>query len=233
MKDYYDPPMERPKFGVSDYSSVEVQPKQRAKTSQSKQTVISRDLRPSKRHAMRTYFEQVDVSAVISAVDSCEEKVSVLQTVVHTGFDYVLPLKTKTVISAEPPWINPTLKKLIKKRQRALSQGRHAKFTLLRNRRNRERMSCRSKYYESRVENLKECCPVDWWKEVKRLGGVTNSHGARDSVLKSVHHLEGVSDLTPKDLANHINTAFLILNRFPTTASRTTVHNQRMKPGEK
>ena len=96
---------------------------------------------------MRTYLEQVDVSAMISAVDSCEEKVSVLQTVVHAGFDYVLPLKTKTVISAEPPWINPTLKKLIKKRQRTLSQGRHAEFTLLRNHINRERKSCRSKYY--------------------------------------------------------------------------------------
>ena len=34
LKDYYDPPMERPKFGLSDHSSVEVQPKQRAKTSQ-------------------------------------------------------------------------------------------------------------------------------------------------------------------------------------------------------
>ena len=121
LKDYYDPPMERPKFLQSDHSSVEVQPKQRAKTSQSKQTVISRDLRPSKRHAMRTYLEQVDVSAMISAVDLCEGKVLVLQTIVHTGLDHVLPLKTKTVISAEPPWINPTLKKLIKKCQRTLS----------------------------------------------------------------------------------------------------------------
>ena len=170
---------------------------------------------------MRTYIEQVDVSAMISAVDSCEGKVSVLQTVVHTGLDYVLPLKTKTVISAEPPWINPTLKKLIKKRQRALRQGRHAEFTLLRNRINRERKSCRFKYYESRVEHLKECSPADWWKEVKRLCGVTNSHWARDSVLKSVHHMEGVGDLTPKDLANHINTVFLT----PTEAFEPLPHN--------
>ena len=221
LKDYYDPPMERLKFVLSNHSSVEVQPKQRAKTSQSKQTIIFRDLRLSKRHAMRTYLEQVDVSAMISAVDSCEGKVSVLQTVIHTGLDYVLPLKTKTVISAEPPWIIPTLKKLIKKGQRALRQGRHAEFTLLRNRINRERKSCRSKYYESRVEHLKECSPADCWKEVKRLGGVTNSRGARDSVLKSVHHLEGVSDLTPKDLANHINTAFLT----PTEAFELLPHN--------
>ena len=126
------------------------------------------------------------------------------------------------MISAEPPWINPTLKKLVKKRQRALSQGRHAEFTLLRNRINRERKSFHSKYYESRVEHLKECSPADWWKEVERFGGVTNSHGARNSVLKSVHHLEGVSNLTPKDLANHINTAFLT----PTKVFEPLSHNR-------
>ena len=46
LHEYYDFPFERPAFGLSDHSSVEVQPKQRVKTSQTKQTVISRDLRP-------------------------------------------------------------------------------------------------------------------------------------------------------------------------------------------
>ena len=41
LKDYYDPPMERPKFGLSDDSSVEVQPKQRAKNlDQNKQSSL-------------------------------------------------------------------------------------------------------------------------------------------------------------------------------------------------
>ena len=81
---------------------------------------------------------------------------------------------------------------------------------LLRNRVNRERKMCRSKYYECRVQHLKECSPAVWWAEIKRLGGVTNSSGTMNNVLKSIqHHLEGVSDLSPIDLANHVNTAFL------------------------
>ena len=42
------------------------------------------------------------------------------------GLDIILPLKSKTVYPNEPPWINPTLKKLITKRQRALNLGDHA-----------------------------------------------------------------------------------------------------------
>ena len=166
-------------------------------------------MRPSKRHAIRTYLENVDISAIISAVESCEEKITILETIVRTGLDYVLPLKTKTVFTTEPPWINPTLKRFIKSRQRALNQGNHVELKLLRNQINRERKICRSRSYENKVQHLKECNPACWWKEIKRLGGVTNLSGARDNVLRSIHHLEGVCDLTPKELANHINAAFL------------------------
>ena len=210
LENYYAPPIKSSALGLSDHSSIEVQPKQRASTSRSKQTVISRDLRPSNRHAMRLYLEQVDVAAKIAAEESCERKVSMRQTILQTGLDIILPLKSKTVYPNEPPWINSTLKKLIKKRQRALNQGDHAEFKLLRNRVNRERKMCRSKYYECRVHHLKECSPAVWWAEIKRLGGVTNFSGTRNNVLKSIqHHLEGVSDLSPIDLANHVNTAFL------------------------
>ena len=185
LENYYAPPIKRSALGLSDHSSIEVQPKQRASTSRSKQTVISRDLRPSNRHAMRLYLEQVDVAAKIAAEESCERKVSMLQTILQTGLDIIFPLKSKTVYPNEPPWINSTLKNLIKKCQRALNQGDHAEFKLLRNRVNRERKMCRSKYYECRVHHLKECSPAVWWAEIKRLGGVTNSSGTRNNVLKS------------------------------------------------
>ena len=98
LQDYYDTPVERPAFDLSDHSSVEVQPKERVKTSQTIQTVISRDLRPSNRLAMRTYLYEVDVTAMIRAMTTCEEKVSMLQTIIKTGLDFVLPIKPKIVL---------------------------------------------------------------------------------------------------------------------------------------
>ena len=74
LEDYYAPPIKRSALGLYDHSSVEVQPKQRVSTSRSKQTVISRDLRPSNRHAMRLYLEQVDVAAKIAAEEAVKEK---------------------------------------------------------------------------------------------------------------------------------------------------------------
>ena len=116
LQDYYDTPVERPAFGLSDHSSVEVQPKQRVKTSQTIQTVISRDLRPSNRVAMQTYLYEVDVTAaMIRAMTTCKGKVSMLQTIIKTGLDSILPMKPKIVHRTEPPWINSTLKTLIRK----------------------------------------------------------------------------------------------------------------------
>jgi len=58
---------------------------------------------------MQIFLELVDVAAKIAAEESCERKVSMLQTIFQTGLDIILPLKSKTVYPNEPPWISPTL----------------------------------------------------------------------------------------------------------------------------
>ena len=169
LQDYYDTPVERPAFGLSDHSSVEVQPKQRAKTSQTMQTVISRDLRPSNRLAMGTYLNEVDVTAMIRAMTTCQEKESMLQKIIKTGLDFVFLMKPKTV------------QNFIRKRQVALGRGDRAEFNHLRNLVNRERKGCRAKYHECKVQHLKGCFPAKWWGEIKRLSGIEGPFGSRDN----------------------------------------------------
>ena len=99
--------------------------------------------------------------------------------------DTLLPPKSKTVIANEPPWINKQLKSLIHDRQTAFGRGDEASFRPLRNRVNRLRKSCRPKYYESKVEHLKDCAPRRWWSEVKRPGGMQSAKRTDStSVLK-------------------------------------------------
>ena len=94
--------------------SIEVRPVERRNIQEkSKLTVKTRDLRPSSRLAMRKYLELVDIPEMLSRVDSCDEKASLLETIVKTGLDYVLPLRRKKNKSNDPPWMNPTLKSLI------------------------------------------------------------------------------------------------------------------------
>ena len=95
--------------------------------------------------------------------------------------DTLLPRKSKTVIANKAPWINKQLKSLIHDRQTAFARGDEANFRRL-----------RSKYYESKVEHLRDCTPRTWWNEIKRLGGMQCATRADPtSVLK---HLDSGLD---------------------------------------
>ena len=72
---------------------------------------------------------------------------------------------------------------------------------------NRERKACRAKYFQAKVEHLKECKPSAWWNEIKKLSGCSPASTERSYVTKSLRHLYGPSD--DITLANIINKAFL------------------------
>ena len=62
-------------FGLSDSITMEMKAKAGVKIQSIKLTKQVRDLRPSKRHAMRSYLQQVDVFNLIDLVSSCAAKV--------------------------------------------------------------------------------------------------------------------------------------------------------------
>ena len=72
---------------------------------------------------------------------------------------------------------------------------------------NRERKTCRAKYFQAKVEHLKECKPSAWWNEIKKLSGCSPASTERSCVIKSLQHLYGPSD--DITVANTINKAFL------------------------
>ena len=114
LQNFYNTLVKRPNFGLSDHATVEVQPKQCVQLPRGQFIVKKRDLRPSSRFAMRLYLQQVDVPILLGTVETCAEKVSLLDTIIKTGLDSVLPLRSKTIHSSEPPWMNPTLRTLLK-----------------------------------------------------------------------------------------------------------------------
>ena len=113
LSDYYDSPIQRPSFGLSDHFSVELEPLERSKQPNAKIIVKSRDLRTSNRLAMRTRLEEVDVKTLLDSKNTCEEKVEMLEAIVKTDMDILAPKKAKTIHSNEPPWMNRKLKQLI------------------------------------------------------------------------------------------------------------------------
>ena len=122
---------------------------------------------------------------------------------------------------------------LIHRRQKALANSDLITFRSLRNQVNRERKSLRTKFYEKKVRHLKSCEPATWWKEVKRLCGMSEQSSDRENTLAMLHNLDNIPDSAssnPENLANLINQAFLApMSNFtplPSTSSQTTTNGQ-------
>ena len=97
--------------------------------------------------------------------------------------------------------------------QTGFARGEEASFRRLRNRVNRLRKSCRPKYYESKVEYLRDCAPRRWSNDVKRLGGVQSA--TRTDPTSVLKRFESGPGSSLKALANTINNAFLApMNSF-------------------
>ena len=73
---------------------------------------------------------------------------------------------------------------------------------------NREHKFCRQRYYDSKVSQLKECKPSAWWKEVKKLSGMSSAIMDSDELMRLLQHISEES-LNASDLANLINNTLL------------------------
>lgn len=93
---------------------------------------------------MRQYLREVDILSLVQNKDLCEEKTQVLENVVITGLDGIMPFKSKKVASNEPPWVNASLKTLNRRRQQALVIGNMIDYNILRNKVNCARRNCRA-----------------------------------------------------------------------------------------
>ena len=137
-------------------------------------------------------------------------------SIIRFGMDILLPTKTIKKRLDDPPWMTQHLKSLIQQRQKALAKGHDQLFKSLRNRVNRERKQCRSKYYDSKVSQLKVSDPKQWWKSVKYLCGMDPVNHKYD--LRHLQILSSTGDETNETnegnaslshLANTVNQTFL------------------------
>ena len=210
LSSFYASPIRVAPFGLSDHMSIEVKAKDRSQLpALSRVKVKSRDLRPSVRFAIRQYLELVDVSNMINQVSSCEGKVSLLESIVKIGFEFICPFRVKTIYPSNPPWVSSKLINLIKNRQIALRVGNATEFKSLRNQVNRERKSCRRKFYLASVHHLRHCNPSTWWSEVKKLSGMELGGRNNTGIINSLRFIASSTEVSTKDLANDINDAFL------------------------
>ena len=143
IKEFYEEPIKRPAFGLSDHASVELQPLSRFKSQPSKRSIITRDQRESYRVALSSYLEKVNITDLVKNKDTCDEKVQLMEEAIISGMDAIMPLKEKSISVNEAPWMNNSLERLIRLRQTALANNNLAEYNQLRNKVNGDQKACR------------------------------------------------------------------------------------------
>ena len=89
-------------------------------------------------------------AAVLSANESCKDKLAAKT---------IMPVRSVKVHQTDRPWLNADLKRLLQKRQQALSSADASLFKLLKNKVNRERKRCRAIYYNNKMRDFKGYAP--------------------------------------------------------------------------
>ena len=139
------------------------------------------------------YFSQIDWSQ-LESFGTCEDKCTYFINVLSIGLAHIMPEIRDRVHNNDHPWINEKLRNLIKLRQQAFASGNLTLFKFYRNKVNRRRKIWRANYYTTKVNNLKQLNPKNWWHEVKRLSEMDNNVSLKSCIKKAVNqHLRPIS----------------------------------------
>jgi hypothetical protein len=112
----------------------------------------------------------------------------------------VCPFKHHT---ADKPWVTDKFRQLIRSRQYAFRVGNKVLYNKQRNTAQRLAKDLRRRYYQHRVQDLRNSNPHSWWSSVKQFIGLS---GAPSSELSALCNTMFAGDLDL--MANNINEFF-------------------------
>ena len=130
--------------------------------------IWKRDLRDSKIRPFGRYITTFDWSPLLNIHD-CDKKYEKFNDTMTAMIDNFFPLARTMVRKCDKPWITPSIKCAIAKRQKALhTNGKNSDiYKYWRNKVQLSIKTARKKYYMCSVEKLKNSNPARWWNEVK------------------------------------------------------------------
>ena len=171
----------------------------------SRKVITKRHTRISRKRELGRYLNSINWS-IFDSLESCEDKLDLLTNLIINGLNHIMPTERVKVHVNDCPWITPNFKELIHHRQNAFISGDIVRFRKLRNLINRERKILWKKFFTSKVSQLKQVNPSQWWGAVERISGMSSQSGSQD--LDSQLNIQDFIDLSPQVIANKINEAF-------------------------
>ena len=115
-------PIFLPPIGMSDHSSILLQPSSTAATNHSSTRVLKRLSRPSNKQALSSSLSHTNWYPLYCAT-STQEKFNIFSNILSDNMDIHLPLRSVKHNLVDKPWINHDIKDAITKRQHAWVKG--------------------------------------------------------------------------------------------------------------
>ena len=145
-----------PQLGTSDHNSILIQTRISRLQNLDNSSIFKRDLRPSNLQRFGQWITSYDWSPILQTED-CKLKYKKFHEAITNKLEKLLPIKATQVRQSDKPWMTPSLKCSILKRQRMLHKyGKSSvMFMYWRNKVIVDVKSARTKYYCSSVSKLK------------------------------------------------------------------------------
>lgn len=199
-----------PPLGSSDHSMVFLTPPPPVQP-----LTIKRRVRCPTRRSLATFREMICSTDWVSIVqsfpdihDASESFFDILSDIEEHCF----PLRTVRFRSSDPPWVRPSLKFLIDRRDRAFSDNKKAKYLRL-----REEVKEHVKYLKSRhLQSISNADSRGLWRTIKMFGRNKKSTTAQISFSPEVLNDFFTSTFQPSTLCS------LALDDLPETSLRVT-----------
>jgi Reverse transcriptase (RNA-dependent DNA polymerase) len=132
-------------------------------------------------------------------MNSCEDMLQYFYSVTLNLLDKYLPLYNIFCHVNDKPWVDASLRCLIRRRQYAWNVGNMIEYRQLRNKVQRTAKRLKHAYCSRAVHGVRKSNPRTWWRNVNRLTGQRKDHS-----LKNIADSNCNGDLLL--LANKINT---------------------------
>ena len=200
MSQYYDEALILPPVGLSDHSSVLLQPSNYHAPSLPATRVLKRDCKASNRQALLSFLQAINWTPLYH-MSLCEDQFNDFQSTLATAMDKCLPMRSVKLHPTDKPWMTVEIKDAIKKRQRAWATGSSHLYYLYRNKVIKLCKHARSRFYRDIVSHMQDTNPKKWWSNIKLLSGLPKP------ALLSCTTIDGTF-LRDTDLAEAINDSF-------------------------
>ena len=134
-----------------------------------------------------------------------DELVTSFSSQVTNALNNIFPLKTVKLHHTDKPWITPSIKQLIKDRQKAFYRGDKQQWQLLKCKVQSEIKQRKEMFYKDKIQHLRKDNCRKWWNAVNKMSGRSRKNTSfsleRDGKI-----------LSDSELVNSLNSFYTSVN---------------------